>query len=147
MKRLIYFPVVIAFVLMISSCAKELDLDSGEYFSVKEFLQSKNAKADCDEKADCEGKNVRLEGLIDGDRVIRETNNFYIKDKDNPNFDIEIRVEESISNPVFDLLEPVGDRGVKVMGIADGYDKPTNYRCERVIFLVLLDPADLEIVE
>lgn len=133
-------------VFLGSSCTKELDLESDTFHAVKAFEKSSNAKADCGDMADCEGMLVRLEGKIDGDNINRDTRTFWLNDKETPKYTIEIRVEESISDAVFDVLEVSGGKVARVMGIAEGFDKPTNYTCEREIYLVLLDPANVQIM-
>ena len=140
-------PVAAVSLLMMTSCKKELDLDSDNYYSVRDFEKSTNVQADCGEKADCEGKTVRLTGRIDGDNINRETHVFWLNDEDNSKFTIEIKVEPSISDAVFDMIETEGGKKAKVKGIAEGFDKPTNYQCEREIYLIVFDPADVELLK
>ena len=52
--------VILLTVLVLSGCKKDLDLTSNEYFGIKTFLKSENAKTKCGNKAKCEGKTIKL---------------------------------------------------------------------------------------
>ena len=99
----------LATLLALSGCKKDLDLLSGKFFGIKEFLHSKNCDAKCGETADCEGQVAGLEGLLDESNINEDQNQFYVLDSKDEDEKIEVRVDSAISAEVFQLIRSSGD--------------------------------------
>ena len=145
MKKNVSF-IVVAFIVLLSSCSKYLlDLSSDKYYNIKTFLKSENCDADCGTEASCEGKTVKLQGVIDVDNINKESNYFRIVDKNDIDFNIQIDVNQSINLQVFDKVAAFGSKLISVEGVANGFDAPTNYTCERLFNLTVNNPENLKL--
>lgn len=133
----------LAVLLSLTGCKKDLDLLSGEFFGVKEFLHSKNCDAKCGETAEAEGMVVALEGLFDESNVNEEQNQFYVLDARDDDSQIEVVVDPAISAEVFDLIRFRLTNDVGVRGEITGYDQPMNFSCKRGFILHLVSLEDL----
>jgi len=130
--------VILLTVLVLSGCKKDLDLTSNEYFGIKTFLKSENAKTKCGKKAKCEGKTIKLKGILDADNINKETSEFRLIDEKKDKYSIMVSVDTLIKTVVFDKLEGKGGLVFKVEGIVEGFDKNTNFSCDRG-FIIKLD--------
>ena len=130
-------------LLAFSGCKKELDLLSGKFFGVKEFLQSKNCDAKCGESAACEGQVAGLEGLFDESNINADLDQFYVLDSRNEDFKMEVQVDPAISEEVFDLIRFRLTNDVRVRGEIEGFDQPMNFSCKRGFVLHLVNTDDL----
>ena len=73
---------IIMFAAMaLFGCKKDLDLSSPDYYGIKAFLKSKNANAKCGKTASCEGKTVKLKGILDENNINKETSEFWLIDE------------------------------------------------------------------
>ena len=133
----------LATLLALSGCKKDLDLLSGKFFGIKEFLHSKNCDAKCGETADCEGQVAGLEGLLDESNINEDQNQFYVLDSKDEDEKIEVRVDSAISSEVFQLIRFRNTNDVQVRGEIGGYDQPMNFSCKRGFFLDLVNTGDL----
>ncbi len=131
------FLVLLSIVALLSSCKKKLDLNSSEHFGVKEFLSSKNCEADCGNVAACEGQTVKLIGVVVEDSKNTNNHSFQIVDENDSEYTIDVIVNTQIEAAVFALVTSLEGKKVKIEGIADGFDMPTNLNCERGISLKL----------
>ncbi len=136
-------------ILLISfpACKKELDLDADIYYGIKEFYDSKNCKTDCGEQAPCEGRTVKLEGLIDASSIQADALKFSMKDKDTGRENIEIKVAQEISDKVFDSLIDQGGKTVRVKGLVKGFDMKTNFSCNRGFSILLEEFENLQVTK
>jgi hypothetical protein len=134
MKRII---IVLTSIILILNGCRSLDLTTSEYYGVKTFLKSKNAKSNCNEKSDCEGKTVKLKGILDENNINKNTSEFWLFDEENCKFSILISVNPLIKTEVFNKLRNNGGLMYKIEGLAEGFDKNTNFYCERGIFIKL----------
>jgi hypothetical protein len=121
--------------LSLLACKKELDLTKDSYFGIKELLTSKNASADCGENADIEGKKIKVYGIIDEDNILLETSTFVVQDKDNDKYSLNVEVDSTISEPLFELLMEKAGKEVKIEGKIRGFDAPANFNCTRKFVL------------
>ncbi len=131
--------VILLTVLVLFGCKKDfLDLTSTEYFGIKTFLKSENAKAKCGKKAKCEGKTIKLKGILDVNNINKETSEFWLIDETKDKYSIMVSVDTLIKTEVFDKLEGKGGLVFKVEGIVEGFDKNYNLSCRRG-FIIKLD--------
>lgn len=143
MKKLIILTIAIIAVISFSNCTKELDFSSPEYYDVSEFLKSKNCQTKCGIKAPCEGEKVKLQGFIDEMNMMRESSTFYLNDLAREKYNIEIKVDSLINDAIFDLIQNQISSNFRIEGLVEGFDKPTNFKCERGYFLHLINESDL----
>ncbi len=123
--------IILFAVIAMSGCKKTIDLNSDSYFGVQEFVKSKNAKSKCGEKAECEGKTIKLQGILDPNNINRETSAFFLIDQDKEKYTISVAVDSSITTEVFDKLKNKGGSFIKIEGVAEGFDMNYNFSCER----------------
>ena len=145
MKNVLLFFVGIVVVFGLCSCQKELDLNRLEYYNVHDFLNSKNCNTKCGNRAECEGQLTRLKGFIDEFHTNRESNTFYLFDLNKSNVNIEVKVDSTISDFIFDFIQANSKSNFKIKGIIEGYDRPTNFTCTRGFIIHLLSEKDLEV--
>ena len=127
--------------MVLYGCKKDLDLSSLDYFGIKTFLKSKNAKAKCGNKASCEDKTLRLKGILDENNINQEVSEFWLIDETKDKFSIMVSVDTIIKTEVFDKLEGKGGLVFKVEGIVEGFDKNYNFSCRRGFILKLDDDS------
>jgi hypothetical protein len=137
MKQINVIIILATLILVSNSC--RIDLSTSEYYGIKTFLKSNNAKSNCNKKADCEGGVVKLKGVIDECNVNEETSVFWLVDEKNKKYSIPISVDTLIKTAVFNKLKGNGGLVYEVEGIAEGFDKPTNFFCDRGIIIKLND--------
>ncbi|MBC8343296.1 MAG: hypothetical protein H8E61_04875 [Bacteroidetes bacterium] len=145
MKKQFILSIAILMVISFSNCKKELDLSTNEYYDVSDFLKSKNCQTKCGIQASCEGKKIRLQGIIDEINVMPSQHVFYLKDHAKDKFKMEIKVDSVISEVIFDLIQNQLSGKYRIEGIVEGFDKPTNFTCERGYFMHLIKESDLSI--
>ncbi|NPA68565.1 MAG: hypothetical protein GXO50_08155, partial [Chlorobi bacterium] len=109
----------------------------------KEFLKSDNCDTKCGLQASCEGKTVRLKGIIDEDNINEQNGTFRITDEDDENYYIDIAVDDGISEEIFSKIKDKGGMPVKTEGVAEGFDMPTNFTCKRGFFLKASDASEI----
>ena len=132
---------IIMFAAMaLFGCKKDLDLSSPDYNGIKAFLKSTNANAKCGKTASCEGKTVKLKGILDENNINKETSEFWLIDEKKDKYSIMVSVDTIIKTEVFDKLEGKGGLVFKVEGIVEGFDQNYNFSCERS-FIIKLDDA------
>ena len=144
MSKKILFTFLMISLVSISACHKKTLSLGDNIYTLQTFLKSENCDAHCYETAQCEGKIVRLKGLLDRANINRFQHQFYLVDN-NHRFSIEVKVADSITDDIFDVLEqnPAGEYIVKAK--ITGYDAATNFSCRRQFFLSLNDTTDLEV--
>lgn len=130
-------------LIALGGCKKDLDLESGAFFPVKAFLQSKDCDAGCGEVAACEGQAAGLEGVIDESNVNQDNLQFYVLDAKNDKFSIEVKVDPAIAEEVFEKIRFRFDNDIRVRGEIEGYDQPMNFNCKRGFILHLENVEDL----
>jgi len=126
-----------AILLFLTGCKKDLDLLSGQFFGVKEFLKSGNCDAKCGETADAEGETAPLKGVFDESNIDEEQNRFFVLDAKDDDFSIEVAVDPAISEEAFDLIRFRLTNDVRLRGVIEGYDQPANFNCKRGFILHL----------
>ncbi|MEE9439008.1 MAG: hypothetical protein V3V14_08420 [Saprospiraceae bacterium] len=137
---------ILCFVTIISSCSKDLlDLSSAEHFDLKTFLNSENCDTDCGSEANCEGKIVKLQGIIDESNVNKESNYFRLVDQNDSEYNMQIDVKESINLEVFDKVTEFGSKLITIEGLIKGFDASTNFSCERMFNLTIDDSDNLKL--
>ena len=142
MKKIKIIVLLIMTMMMLADCKKDLDLEADVWYGVREFLLSKNCDTKCGIPAPAEENTVRLEGFIDEFYMMEETRNFYVFDQNNDNFSINVEVDSVISNVIFTRIKNSQSKNAKIKGIIKGFDKPTNFNCERGFYLVLKYESD-----
>ena len=144
MSKKILFTFLMISLVSISACHKKTLSLSDNVYRLQTFLNSENCDAHCYETAQCEGKIVRLKGLLDRANINRFQHQFYLVDI-NHRFSIEVKVADNITDDIFDILEqnPAAEYIVKAK--ITGYDAATNFSCRRQFFLSLNNTTDLEI--
>lgn len=130
-------------LIALSGCKKDLDLESGSFFPVKAFLQSKDCAAGCGETAACEGLVAGLEGVVDESNVNPGNLQFYVLDEKSDKFRIEVKVDPAIADEVFEKIRFRLENDIRVRGEIEGYDQPMNFNCKRAFILHLENVEDL----
>jgi hypothetical protein len=143
-----YYAVILMaiFISAIStSCRKKtLDLES-EVHTIKELLKSTNCDTDCGAAADCEGKEVQVEGILDENNINADQSQFFMYDQKDNDYQIAITVNTDIKDAVFEKLTNKGGKLIEVRGIITGYDAHTNFSCERKFGIELANLDDVVI--
>lgn len=139
------FLFAISLAVLATSCRKDLDLSSGAYFGVKEFIRSANCAGPCGEQADCEGEYVGLEGVFDESNILEETNTFYVLDANDEDERLEVRVDPLIASEVFSRIRFRMTNEARVRGDISGYDQQMNLGCNRGFILAMTELEDLEV--
>lgn len=133
---------IMLLALSLSGCHKTLDLESGAYFNIKEFLISDNCHTKCGVPAKCEDKMVALKGIQRD--FIPENGTFYLYDLSNDTYKIEIKIEGNDSFEISQFIMLSSNLHFKVKGIVKGYDQPTNFKCTRGFYLILDDIENID---
>lgn len=129
------------FALLIISCTKEkLEFDLTQYYDVMLILDSNNCAADCEEEAECEGQEVRVVGIIDGDEISLNNYTFEILDENDQQTPMVIRVDTLASADIFAKITGNGDKVVRLQGVLEGQDGSGVTNCMREINLFVDDP-------
>mgnify|MGYP007047847168 FL=1 len=131
----------LVFVALILSCTKEtIQFDLTQYYDVLVVLDSSNCTADCDEEADCEGQEVRVVGIIDGDEISTNSYTFEILDENDMQTPMVIRVDTMASPEIFAKITGNGDKVVRLQGFLEGQDGSGSTNCMREINLFVENP-------
>ncbi len=142
-----YLLLTLLFVTIFSNCSKELlDLTSDDYYSVKTFLKSKNTDTVCGTEASCEGKTVKLKGIIDIDNINKESRYFRLMDQNDSDFSMQITVTEPISMEVFDNVVSFGSKVIVVEGVIKGFDAHMNISCDRLFTMTISDSSKIKLL-
>ncbi len=140
--KALHLTAIIALIAL-GGCKKDLDLESGAFFPVKAFLQSKDCAADCGESAACEGLVAGIEGVVDESNVNPDNLQFYVLDAKNDKFRIEVKVDPAIAAEVFEQIRFRLENDIRVRGEIEGYDQPMNFSCQRAFILHLENVEDI----
>lgn len=131
----------LVFVALILSCTKEtIEFDLTQYYDVLVVLDSSNCAADCEEEADCEGKEVRVVGIIDGDEISTNNYTFEILDENDMMTPMVIRVDTMASSEIFEKITGNGDKVVRLQGFLEDQDGSGSTNCMREINLFVENP-------
>lgn len=141
MKTLKFAPILLTFFpLFLTKCKKaDLDLSSNTYFGISEIFKSKNCDADCEETANCEGKTVKIRGVLDEYSINTAQHQFYLMDETKEKIRLEVKVEKTASLAVFKKIKDKGGQVLQLEGVLEGFDARTNLNCDRKFFLRLDD--------
>ena len=145
MNKFKIFMLLSLLLLLLFGCKKELDFEADIYYHVKEFLLSKNCQTKCNIPAVAEGKTIKLQGFIDDFHVMEDLNNFQLFDKNNDNYSISVSVDSLISAAVFNKIRNSKTKNARIKGVVHGFDKPTNFTCERGFSIELKYESDFTI--
>lgn len=144
--KFLYSGFLLVMIIFLSSCGKdELDFSNGDYYEVKDVIDSANCDADCGQIADCEGEVVMVRGKLDAGNINASNDQFYLIDANDEDKTMEVKVMEDISEAVFQKLLGNGGEIFKINGELEGFDAPTNLNCQRMFFLKVNDASHVEI--
>jgi hypothetical protein len=144
MSKRILFTFLMISLITITACHKKTLSLGDNVYTLQTFLNSANCDAHCYETAQCEGKTVRLKGILDRDNINRSHHHFYLVDV-NHRFNMEVKVADNITDDIFDVLEQNPAAEYIIKGKITGYDAATNFSCRHQFFLSLNNTRDLEI--
>ena len=146
MTKKILFTFLMISLFTITACHKKTLSLSDNVYTLQTFLKSVNCEANCYETAQCEGKTVRLKGLLDRDNINRSQQQFYLVDV-NSQYNIEVKVASNITDDIFDILEQNPAAEYIVKGKITGYNAATNISCKRQFTLSLNSTTNLRILD
>lgn len=128
------------------ACRKNLDFNSEEYFEISTLLKSANCSVPCGTVAACEGRQVMVRGEIDALNNLDVADKFFLLDTEKDKFRMEVLIDSSAAQQVFDLIQNAGGRIARVIGVLDGYDGAANVACDRkfVLFVAQAEQVSLE---
>jgi len=126
--------ILLLLALSAMGCVKELDLDSGDCFDVKKFLDSKNASGvKCGSPANFEGSKICLKGLIDITLDPETSLPIHIDLRGGKNYDVPINLifDELLLEEVHKELHRNRGRIANIRAEIRGYDRPHQFNCTR----------------
>jgi len=133
-------------ILPAFSCVKELDLDSGNCFDVKRFLDSKNATGiRCGTSAVFEGSSICLEGLIETTMNPETGIPMHIALLGGKNYDtsIQVIIEENLLEEIHKELHRNRGRIAHLQGEIRGFDRPQQFKCTRGFEILIKQPNEI----
>lgn len=133
-------------VLFLCSCEEPLNFNNSQFFDIQDILESVNCRAECEETADCEGQTVKMIGTIDEANISAATMTFFMEDRSESTFDIEIRVDSTAADEVFALVGINGGSDARITAVLQGEDG-TGSNCQREIFMIVDDVTSIDIIE
>jgi hypothetical protein len=128
----------IIIILTLTSCSRPLlNFSTDKYFSIQELLNSKNCTVKCGEIASCEGKIIKLTGIIDEGNIFPETNRFRIYNKNKNKYSLFVSVTKDQIN-TFNFIQAHSEKTIKLIGKIKGFDRPMNFNCDKGFKLELI---------
>lgn len=134
-------------LFLFTACTEPLDFNNSQFYDIEEVLESSNCTADCEEEADCEDQRVKLIGTIDESNINAADFQFFVLDRTNKSVEMEVKVDSTIAAVLFAKISDKGGEVARIQGLLGGVDGSGSSNCQRVIFMTVDNPADVEIVE
>ncbi len=133
--------------ILFTACDEPLDFNNSQFYDVQDILESSNCTADCEEEADCENQRVKMIATIDASGISATEFQFVVQDRSTSTFEMEVKVDTVIAAELFANILDKGGEVARLQGRLGGEDGSSSSNCQRVIFMTIDDPADVEIVE